>query len=319
MKWFKRLWPFSRQAQAPTEDQAEAMKPTRPLSPGSASPTSLQQEPAKTPEARTVHPPQLRVGVAQSPGRLRPNNEDALFTWTFTGAGNHQAFWGGLFIVADGMGGHSHGELASQHAVYAFARTLLQTFFLPWLEEWQQPPPEALPTLEAALEHASRRVQATALGGGTTLTAALLWGERLVIIHVGDSRAYYLSPQGTLELLTMDHTVVAHLMARGDLTEEEAAYHPHRNTLYQALGQTEPLNPDIHTRTFPPGSVLLLCSDGLWDEVPESRIADILKSYGHDPVQAAHLLVAEAEQKGGHDNITAVVIQRVPSYTSVLA
>ncbi len=318
MSWLKRLWFFQRKREAASEDEEEAVKPTRPLAPQEAQPVS-PQEVSETPKAWAVYPPQLRVGVAQSAGRLRPNNEDALFTWTFASAGSHQAFWGGLFIVADGMGGHSHGELASQHAVYTFARALMQSFFLPWLEDWQQPPPEALPTLESALEKANRMVQATALGGGTTLTAALLWGERLVIIHVGDSRAYYLSPQGTFELLTMDHTVVARLVTQGDLTEEEAAYHPHRNMLYQALGQREPLNPDIHTRTFPPGSVLLLCSDGLWDELPESRIADILKAHRGDPIQAAHILVSEAEQAGGHDNITAVVIQRVPSYTSVLA
>lgn len=318
MKGLKGLWPFRRKQRASSEHEEEAVKPTRPLPPGEGQ-SIEHQEATETPKSWAVYPPQLRVGVAQSTGRLRPNNEDALFTWTFAGAGGHQAFWGGLFIVADGMGGHSHGELASQFAVYTFAQALLQSFFLPWLQEWQQPPPDALPTLEAAIEHANRKVQAMALGGGTTLTAALLWGERLVIIHVGDSRAYYLSPKGAFELLTADHTLVARLVAQGDLTKEEAAYHPHRNMLYQALGQSEPLNPDVHTRTFPPGSVLLLCSDGLWDEVSENRIADILKSYRGDPIQAAHILVAEAEQAGGHDNITAVVIQRVPSYTSVLA
>ncbi len=317
MRWFKRVWPLRWRKSAPASEDEE-VKPTRPL-PQEELSSSEPEETVATPKAWAVYPPQLRVGVAQSTGRLRPNNEDALLTWTFSSAGGERAFWGGLFIVADGMGGHIHGELASQQAVYAFARALLQSFFLPWFRDWDQPPPEALPTLEAALEHANEVVRSTAMGGGTTLTAALMWGERLIIIHVGDSRAYYLSPQGVLEVLTVDHTVVARLVERGDLTEEEASLHPHRNMLYQALGQTDPLNPDVHTRTFQPGATLLLCSDGLWDEVPEERIAAVLKAYRSDPVQAAHRLVAEAEEAGGRDNITVVVIQRVPSYTSVLA
>ncbi len=269
-----------------------------------------------TPQAVAVSPRQLRVGVAQSVGRVRENNEDALFTWTFAASGDERTFWGGLFIVADGMGGHMHGEQASQHAVYTFAQEMLRRFFLPWLGDWEHAPPPALSTLDAALEQANLAVREHAQGGGTTLTAALVFRERLVLIHVGDSRAYLLTPEGHLQRLTTDHSVVARWVEQGELTPEEAAHHPQRNVLYQALGQ-ETLAPDVVTERFPPGSVLLLCSDGLWDELPEERILQILQAYRQDPVVAAHVLVHEAERAGGRDNITAVVIQQVSSYTSV--
>lgn len=282
----------------------------------SASPPATEDaREAITPLSLAVQPRQLRVGVAQSAGRLRHNNEDALFTWSFTAAGAEQAFWGGLFIVADGMGGHLHGEQASQFAVYTFAHALLKGFFLPWLKNWEQPPPDALPSLETALELANQAVREHAQGGGTTLTAALIWRERLLLIHVGDSRAYYLSPEGQLQVLTTDHSLVARWVAQGELTPEEAAQHPQRNMLYQALGQ-DTLAPDVSIEIFPAGGVLLLCSDGLWDELPQDRIAALLQAYRHDPVAAAQHLVREAEAAGGRDNITAVVIHQVSSYTS---
>ncbi len=305
----KGLWP-SREgegtpvpAEPPGTEEAEPA--TAPLKP-------LPAEEAPTPHPLPLYPPQFRVGAAQSRGRVRPNNEDALLTWTFTAAGGEQPFLAGLFVVADGMGGHLHGERASQAAVYAFAQALHRSFFLPWLGNWTAPPPEALPTLEAALHAANEAVQREAQGGGTTLTAALVWGERLVLIHVGDSRAYLLTPEGELRLISRDHSLVARLVEQGDLTPQEALHHPQRNMLYQALGQPTPLDPYVHLDTLPPGSTLMLCSDGLWDEVPDERIAAILKAYRQEPVEAAYRLVAEAENAGGHDNITVVVVYRLP-------
>ncbi len=298
----------------PPAEEAEGEKPTAPLPLSTPEPT----DETSTPATPLLYPPQFRVGVAQSRGRVRANNEDALLAWTLTAAGGERSVLGGLFIVADGMGGHLHGERASQAALYTFAYALHRHFFLPWLQNWEQPPPEALPNLEAALEQANQAVQVMAAGGGTTLTAALVWKERLVLIHVGDSRAYLLTPKGELRRISKDHSVVARLVEQGDLSAEEAAHHPQRNMLYQALGQPTPLNPHVHLDTLPPGGTLLLCSDGLWDEIPEARLAALLQAYRQDPIEAAQRLMAEAEMAGGHDNISVVVVYRLPMHPADL-
>jgi protein phosphatase len=141
---------------------------------------------------------------------------------------------------------------------------------------------------------------------GTTLTAALVFGRRLYLAHVGDSRAYILA-EGKLEQVTTDHSYVRRLQEAGQLTAEEAASHPQRNVLYRAVGQGDELEIDISTRPLPKRGKLILCSDGLWGLVPEPLMQEILEQ----DASLQHMvdtLVDFAIQAGGHDNITGVLV-----------
>jgi protein phosphatase len=150
-------------------------------------------------------------------------------------------------------------------------------------------------------------------GGGTTLTAAVLLGEQLTIGHVGDSRAY-LVKDGTTEVITRDHSLVERLRELGQLTPDEAATHPQRNVLYRAIGQGDNLEVDVFTQPIPRGGYVLLCSDGLWGEVPDEEILRII-SQSTDLQQACEELVRAANAAGGPDNITAVLVHFPPPAT----
>jgi serine/threonine protein phosphatase PrpC len=235
----------------------------------------------------------LRSGSASDVGRVRAVNEDrALETLS-------------LYAVADGMGGHAGGEVAARTAIDA-----LQAAF------------SANPTGEGlvnAVRLANAAVWRRSLadpdlrGMGTTLTAAALVagqaGDRLVLANVGDSRAYRFN-SGTLEQLTTDHSVAEELLARGELTEAEAAVHPHRHILTRALGIAPDVDIDVWEIEPEEGDRYLLCSDGLSNEVPGERIAEALAS-AKDPQEIAEELVALANAHGGSDNVTAVVVDVV--------
>jgi protein phosphatase len=141
---------------------------------------------------------------------------------------------------------------------------------------------------------------------GTTLTAALILGRRLYVAHVGDSRAYLFS-EDELALLTNDHSYVHRLQEAGQLTEEEAAVHPQRNMLYKAVGQGDDLDIDTFTKSLPGQGKLILCSDGLWGLVSDEHLAQVLSQDIPLPVMTDEL-VTMALKAGGHDNITAIIV-----------
>jgi serine/threonine protein phosphatase PrpC len=147
-------------------------------------------------------------------------------------------------------------------------------------------------------------------GSGTTLTAALVLGQQMTIGHVGDSRAYAIRSGGRIDALTRDHSLVKRLEELGQISSEEAAAHPQRNVLYRALGQGEVLEPDIFTSPFPQPGYLLLCSDGLWSVISNDTIYSIV----HDATSlqgACQALITAANDAGGPDNITAVLVQLI--------
>ena len=154
---------------------------------------------------------------------------------------------------------------------------------------------------------AHRAILKLAIGGGTTLTAVLIFGDQMTIAHIGDSLACLISPDKQVNTITRDHSFVKRLVELGQITAEEAAIHPQRNVLYRALGQGEPIDPDIITMTLPRGHFLLLCSDGLWGVVPQEEAIDIVIS---TPTlhTACQRLVDRANLAGGPDNITAILI-----------
>lgn len=240
----------------------------------------------------------LAFGQASHVGLRRADNQDAL--GIFPGA-ESAAAGERLFVVADGMGGHLGGREASRLAV----ETLESTFFA-------GPDADPVTRLTRAFEAANLRIHAcarhepTLFGMGTTCTALALLEERALIAHIGDSRAYRITRDG-IRQLTDDHTRVGDLVRRQLITEEEAARHPNRNILNRAMGVQAEVEVDvIETEPLQPDEAFVLCTDGLASVSP-GEIRDIVLS--HPPQQACDRLVELANERGGHDNVTVVVIR----------
>ena len=236
----------------------------------------------------------LQAGAATDVGRVRQINEDRFLADER------------LFAVADGVGGHQAGEVASQTAV----ETLLRSF-----KEGEQTTDGLVAAVEAANQAVWELAQASRekRGLGTTLTALALvradGEEQLALVNVGDSRTYLLQ-QGDLVQLTEDHSLVEELVRDGKLSPAEAQIHPQRSIITRALG----MEPDVEVDSWEiipfQGDRILLCSDGLTNELSDERIASTLRQLA-DPQEAAHDLVRQARAAGGGDNITVVVVDVV--------
>ena len=253
--------------------------------------------------------PRFKVGWATDVGEVRRHNEDAalVVTAAHDGDGVIQTF--GLLVLADGMGGHRSGEVASSLAVRVTAHHVVHQFYLPTLtsQEHDTHQPALNEVLVDAVRAANSAVAGQVSGGGTTLTCALILGSRAYIAHVGDSRAYVVTEEG-LDQITHDHSLVDRLVELGQLTHDEAASHPQKNVLYRAVGQSGVLEVDTYVRTILDGQRLLLCSDGLWGMVSEAEIVDIVMA-SSSPQAACKSLVAAANRAGGRDNITAIMVE----------
>jgi protein phosphatase len=162
--------------------------------------------------------------------------------------------------------------------------------------------------MQEGVQDAHRAITKQVPGGGTTLTAALILGDQMTIVHVGDSRAYLISDNEHIESLTRDHSLVKRLVELGQITTDEAAVHPQRNVLYRALGQGEPFDPDINSLQLPASGYLLICSDGLWSVVPEVEIQRLVHATDNPEVTCRRLIQA-ANDAGGPDNISAILIR----------
>ena len=253
------------------------------------------------------------VGTSQSTGVERAHNEDALFSLIGSSAGEDAVPDFGLFVVADGMGGHRSGEIASALSVREVAQRLTKDPLLRLFDLNMNGPLDTRPIQELvrqALQDANKAVVNQVPGGGTTLTTVLVLGGQMTIGHVGDSRAYALTDHKT-EVLTRDHSLVNRLVELGQLTEAEAAVHPQRNVLYKAVGQGANLEVDVTTHPVPRNGFLLICSDGLWGLVPDEEIQRIAWGADH-PQAASDELVRAANAAGGPDNITAVLVYFPP-------
>jgi protein phosphatase len=259
-------------------------------------------------ETVQLSPPQLIVGCGQSAGQQRDHNEDALFTLTTNLVSDTTYLRFGLFIIADGMGGHQHGELASGVAVRSMGNSIIRKLYIPFISPKAEPPEESIhEIIQDGIAEAHRSIARDASGGGTTLTMALIIGDQFILTHVGDSRAYTIFPDGSLRLLTRDHSLVRRLEELGQITAAEAAVHPQRNVLYRALGHGEPFEPEINTLPIPSGGYIMLCSDGLWGYVTEQKILQIIKENPH-PELACQEMVEAANAAGGPDNISVILV-----------
>jgi protein phosphatase len=250
----------------------------------------------------------LTFGQSTDVGMVRTNNQDSALSLFFTSRSAEERPDFGLFIVADGMGGHHDGEKASAMVARIVATQVTNNIYLPLLAgDSNADRPSITETLISAVQKANADVMSKVPEGGTTLSAATIIGDLAYIVHVGDSRVYLITKDGP-EQITRDHSLVQRLIELDQLTDEEAQDHPQRNVLYRALGQSEQLEVDAITRRLPPNSRLLLCSDGLWNQVAEKEIGEITMSHDN-PQQACDKLVALANTRGGTDNITAILLQ----------
>ena len=272
----------------------------------SASDTARSANPLQVEVDLDTHP--LRFCHLSDVGKMRSNNQDAVLSLFCASTCDHNLPDCGLFIVADGMGGYQEGEKASAVALETLSARVLSDVFVPALN----PSVAAIETLgvlgvmEAGIKQANEAVIQQIEDGGTTLTAAVLIDDLAYIAHVGDSRAYIVSG-GTIEQVTRDHSLVQRLIELGQVTPEEAVDHDKLNVLYRALGQSEMIDVDTLTRRLSPRSRLVLCSDGLWGQVPTETILDMVVKYD-DPCTACRELVRMANDAGGPDNITVLIV-----------
>lgn len=253
----------------------------------------------------------ITYGQSSDVGMVRSNNQDAVLTF-FASQGNTDNVPDfGLFIVADGMGGHHDGEKASAIATRVLAEQITNKIYIPMLTRLREMDTEHATVSEIlteAVKTANEVVVQSIPEGGTTITAAAIMGDLAYIAHVGDSRAYLINQDGTIEQITRDHSLVQRLIELDQLTPEEAAQHPQKNVLYRAIGQSDNLEVDSITRRLPTHARLLLCSDGLWNMVSTEDIINTVLNTP-TPQQACDRLVALANERGGSDNISAILLQ----------
>lgn len=230
-------------------------------------------------------------------GRKRPSNEDA-FGFSVED---------GVFVVCDGMGGAAAGEIASSVAVDEFLHLLAGRcqnglVSLPGAAE------EAIVAANEAIFSRAQKNKRLS-GMGTTLVALAVQDSHVWVLNIGDSRCYRLR-QRSLELLTLDHSLVEEQVRLGRMTHSEAARSPYRNVITRALGTQSSVTPDVFGHEAEPGDIFLLCSDGLTRELPDETIASILATDGSLDELCARLVQA-AKQAGGHDNITCLLVRAV--------
>ncbi|HEY0971980.1 MAG TPA: Stp1/IreP family PP2C-type Ser/Thr phosphatase [Gemmatimonadales bacterium] len=228
---------------------------------------------------------------------IRAGNEDSFFADTNASLG--------LFVVADGMGGHAAGEVASEMAVQILRRELLQSSEVD-LDRASAHVSEALRRANSAI-YERTLAEVDKQGMGTTASVLVLFGDRYVIGQVGDSRVYLLR-DGALRQLTKDHSYVQEQVDAGFLTLEQARYHPYSNVITRCVGASERVEPDVYEGTARAGDLFLVASDGLTGMVDDRRLQQLLVARS-SPARVVDALIAEANGRGGLDNITAVVVQ----------
>lgn len=250
--------------------------------------------------------PGLHIGKLSDIGRKRKQNEDSFLVFDALVQHDYGQEPFGLFIVADGMGGHKQGEVASALVTRTVGSRILQDVYLPYLTQDNQlltsrPINEAL---VAAVQSANTAVQKAAPDGGTTLTVALVMGNNAYVAHVGDSRAYIFK-QNDVKQITKDHSFAQRLEDLGQLPPVETGHV--KNLLYKAIGQNSAVEVDTYIQHLPSGSSLLLCTDGLWGLVAEEILKEIINT-SITPQEACERMVVLANENGGLDNITAVIV-----------
>jgi protein phosphatase len=254
----------------------------------------------------------LWSGRASDVGRVRKINEDSMLTFEATVLEHEGNLPVALYVIADGMGGHQSGEVASSISIRTIGAVVNSSLLGPLVSG--DPVARDANTcghlLQQAVLEANRRITELARERhsdlGTTTVVALLIGNQLTVANVGDSRAY-IWHDNTLQVLTRDHSLVMQLVMAGQIKPDDIYTHPRRNEIYRALGDSRLTEGeiDVYSQRLRPGDGLLLCSDGLWDFVRDPIIASILAAPS-DPQTISQALIDQANANGGEDNISVV-------------
>jgi serine/threonine protein phosphatase PrpC len=258
----------------------------------------------------------LEVGSASDPGIKRKDdpNEDSILS--IYGTRIHHA-WShpfGLFVVADGVGGHTNGQEASRLAIKALGDTVIPAVLNNAEDEaiFAELLAEGMHHANLSLYQRNRQQQSHM---GTTLTAALVVSNTAYVANVGDSRTYLYRQGNALSQITRDHSVVARLVEERVIHREDIYTHPRRHEIYRCLGMHASVEVDLFTVPLQASDNLLLCSDGLWEMVRDPEIQHILKYSYHLPSQASALLIQAALNRGGKDNVSVILVHASPNYT----
>lgn len=250
----------------------------------------------------------LQIGKLTDIGQRREHNEDSLYAFDSFIQTNDGLDCFGLFIVADGTGGHAGGEIASAIAVRTVASHMLENVYVPSFKEGIRPDLQLLAgQMTEAILLANTHVIGQVEKAGSTLTMAVIMGQDLYVAHVGDSRAY-IHTKGYLKQLTQDHSLKAKMIETGQITPEEARRFHIPNIIYNAVGQEVDPEVALYSRKLLPENTLLLCSDGLWEMVTDEEMVAIIDAAA-TPNEAARKLIQTANEHGGNDNITAILVQ----------
>ncbi|MBM3183477.1 MAG: Stp1/IreP family PP2C-type Ser/Thr phosphatase [Chloroflexi bacterium] len=258
----------------------------------------------------------LETGFSWDKGLLRELNEDSILCTSFALRTHLGVVTAGLFAVADGMGGHNAGEIASDLATRTIHTECVANLF-------SQHPAPPLSILASAFDKANSSIfesssDSELKGMGTTLTAALVIGEDLYLAHIGDSRCYIINARETIQV-TKDHSVVQQLVDAGAITSEQARNHPRRNEITRVLGYSREVVPDLHHIKLYAGDNILFCSDGLHGVLPVNEIAETVLG-SPNPDQACADLTAQANLAGGPDNISVIIVKpaNLPSWQAMI-
>jgi protein phosphatase len=251
-------------------------------------------------------------GRASDVGQVRQINEDSVLTLEATVLEHGGNLPVALYVIADGMGGHQSGEVASSIAARTVGAVVNSSLIGPVVagDPVARDPANCAALLRQSVLEANRRIAELARERhsdlGTTVVAALVIGNDLTIVNAGDSRAYLLR-DNVLTVLTTDHSLVMQLVLAGQIERDDIYTHPRRNEIYRALGDPRITEDeiDIYTHRLQPGDGLLLCSDGLWDFVRDPAIEQILQNNG-GPQSVCDALVDEANRQGGEDNVSVI-------------
>ncbi len=251
----------------------------------------------------------LTVGTGLDPGIKRKHkpNEDRLLAIQGTLASGTRAQPFGLFVIADGIGGHANGQEASRLAIQTIRDVVIPAL----LSDVKINDEQSADLLMEAVQEANRYIceynQMYKTDIGSTVTAALIVGKTIAIANVGDSRTYVYSQHNGLTRVTRDHSVVARMVENGSISAEDVYTHPRRNEIYRSLGHKVALDVDMYRLPFETGTTLLLCSDGLWEMVRDPHIQEILSSTLPHSIKTSKALVQAALDGGGQDNISVIV------------
>lgn len=248
----------------------------------------------------------LTIASCSDPGMLRPNNEDRVSTTPEAG----------LAVVADGMGGHQAGEVASGMAVDVITRHIVDVLAREGEGKKRKGGTASveLKAIDEAISLANTAIfelsqsSPTCAGMGTTIVATLFYEDKVCIGHVGDSRLYRLRGD-SLELLTEDHSLVQELVARGLITPEEARSSVNKNLVTRALGIEPTVESQVIEQKLQDQDLYLLCSDGLNDVLPDEEVTQILREYGSDLQDTTDRLIKEVNARGGPDNVSVVLVR----------